>query len=104
MGLKAQFLLASIGKGLRPLPVCAAMDAQMIVDTVVSLDEDVAVAIINSIMDSRPELAPAVVTHAVPDLTYPPSKTLNERRSKGSIKQFNMEKGFGFIQCDELST
>lgn len=78
------------------------MDAQTIVDTVAALDETTAISIITAILQSRPELAPAVVTYAVPDLTYPPSKALNERRSKGAIKSFNPEKGFGFITCEEL--
>jgi len=80
-----------------------AMDAQTIVDTVSSLDETTATSIITAILQSRPELAPPVVTFAVPDLTYPPSKSLNERRSKGVVKSFNAEKGFGFVECEELN-
>lgn len=79
-----------------------AMDAQTIVDYVASLDEATALAIVQSILQSRPELAPPLVTFAVPDLTYPPSKALTERRSKGYIKQLDAVKGFGFIVCDEL--
>merc|ERR1719491_1845545 len=79
-----------------------AMDAQTIVDYVASLDEATALAIVQSILQSRPELAPPVVNFAVPDLTYPPSKTLTERRSKGVIKNYSAEKGFGFIDCEEL--
>lgn len=84
-------------------PCLVAMDAQTIVDTVAALDETTAVSIITAILQSRPELAPPVVTFAVPDLTYPPSKALNERRSKGTIKSFNTEKGFGFVDCEELN-
>jgi len=78
------------------------MDAQTIVDYVASLDEATALAIVQSILQSRPELAPPLVTFAVPDLTYPPSKALTERRSKGYIKQLDAAKGFGFIVCEEL--
>jgi len=78
------------------------MDAQTIVDTVDALDEDTALAIVTSILQSRPEIAPAVVTYAVPDLTYPPSKAMTERRSRGMIKALNPDKGFGFIECPEI--
>jgi len=78
------------------------MDAQTIVDTVAALDETTALAIVTSILQSRPELAPPVVSFAVPDLTYPPSKAMTERRSRGNIKSINHEKGFGFIHCEEL--
>jgi len=78
------------------------MDAQTIVDTVAALDETTALAIVTSILQSRPELAPPTVSFAVPDLTYPPSKAMTERRSKGTIKSINHEKGFGFIHCEEL--
>jgi len=78
------------------------MDAQTIVDTVVSLDETTALAIVTSILQSRPELAPPLVSYAVPDLTYPPSKAMTERRSHGRVKSINAEKGYGFIECQEL--
>jgi len=78
------------------------MDAQTIVDTVAALDETTALAIVTSILQSRPELAPPVVSYAVPDLTYPPSKAMTERRSRGTVKSLNHEKGFGFIECGEL--
>jgi len=78
------------------------MDAQLIVDTVAALDEDTALAIVTSILQSRPEIAPAAVAYAVPDLTYPPSKAMTERRSRGVIKGLNPDKGFGFIECPEI--
>ncbi|OLP91173.1 hypothetical protein AK812_SmicGene27158 [Symbiodinium microadriaticum] len=67
-----------------------------------ALDEQSAVSVICSVLESRPELAPSVVSFSVPDLTYPPIKALVERRSDGFIKSFNTEKGFGFIACEEL--
>mmetsp|Transcript_111538 Transcript_111538/g.314950 ORF Transcript_111538/g.314950 Transcript_111538/m.314950 type:complete len:300 (-) Transcript_111538:122-1021(-) len=80
----------------------ADADAQGIISKVIGLDEDTAIGVITSILSSRPELAPAVVSFAVPDLTYPPAKTLSERRAWGVVKSFNEEKGFGFIDCYEL--
>jgi len=55
-----------------------------------------------SVLQARPELAPAIVAFAVPELTYPPQKALVERRAEGVIKSFNEAIGAGFIQCDEL--
>lgn len=78
------------------------VDLQTLVDTLAGLDEDSVITVITSVLQARPELAPPVVTFAVPDLTYPPQKALVERRSQGIIKSFSEQKGFGFIQCEEL--
>jgi len=67
-----------------------------------ALDADNAVTVITSVLQARPELAPPVVNFSVPDLTYPPAKALIERRAQGTIKSFCQEKGFGFIDCEEL--
>eukprot|EP00929_Paragymnodinium_shiwhaense_P027489 TRINITY_DN16127_c0_g1_i1.p1 TRINITY_DN16127_c0_g1~~TRINITY_DN16127_c0_g1_i1.p1 ORF type:complete len:250 (+),score=82.02 TRINITY_DN16127_c0_g1_i1:69-818(+) len=79
-----------------------AVDAQSIANALASVDEDTAVSIITTVVAARPELAPPVVNFAVPDLTYPPARSLTERRAKGVLKSFNAEKGFGFIDCREL--
>lgn len=78
------------------------MDMQRVVNAIAAMDDESAVSVICSILESRPNLAPSVVNFAVPDLTYPPVKALAERRAQGYIKSFNPEKGFGFIACDEL--
>lgn len=77
-------------------------DLQSLVDTLSSLDDESAVTVITSVLQARPELAPSVVNFAVPNLTYPPSKVLVERRASGRVKSVNLEKGFGFIECAEL--
>jgi len=80
-----------------------AMDAQSIVNAIRQLDDTTAVMVFTQVLQERPELAPPIVTFAVPDLTYPPSKVLTERRCRGTIKGYSSEKGFGFIDCEELS-
>lgn len=77
-------------------------ELQQLAEAVVALDEQSAVSVICSVLESRPDLAPTVVAFCVPDLTYPPAKAITERRSVGYVKSFNGEKGFGFIACDEL--
>ncbi|CAE8612444.1 unnamed protein product, partial [Polarella glacialis] len=77
-------------------------NAQTLAQAIADLDEENALAAVCAILDARPELAPAVVSYAVPELTYPPSKALVERRSSGYIMSFQPEKGFGFIACPEL--
>jgi len=72
-------------------------------EAIVALDEQSAVSVMCSVLESRPDLAPSIVNFAVPDLTYTPVKALSERRSNGLIKSYNHEKGFGFIACQELS-
>lgn len=79
------------------------LDAQTIVDTVVALDDETAFAIVKAIVQSRPELAVPLVTFVCPELTYPPSKAMTERRCKGLVKSLNVEKGYGFVECHELN-
>lgn len=75
---------------------------QALVDGLCSLDADSGVTVITSVLQARPEMATPVVAFAVPDLTFPPSRALIERRAEGVIKSFSQEKGFGFIDCQEL--
>jgi len=79
------------------------MDSQAAAEVLGNLDEESAIAAITSALQSRPELAPSIVNFAVPELTYPPAKALVDRRAQGVIKSFNPEKGFGFIECPELT-
>jgi len=74
------------------------------VDTLSILDEESLVQVISSVLAARPECAPPVINFSIPDLTYPPSRALLERRGQGVIKSFNPQTGFGFIQCEELHT
>lgn len=78
------------------------VDLQNMVDTMSVLDEESLVQVISSVLMARPEAAPPVMNFSIPDLTYPPSRALTERRGKGVIKSFNSQAGFGFIQCEEL--
>mmetsp|Transcript_36068 Transcript_36068/g.102688 ORF Transcript_36068/g.102688 Transcript_36068/m.102688 type:complete len:304 (+) Transcript_36068:73-984(+) len=79
-------------------------DLQSLVDQLAACDEEGIVTVITSVMQARPETAPAIVQFAVPDLTYPPHRALSERRSAGTIKSYNESKGFGFVACEELSS
>jgi len=78
------------------------VDLQSLVDTLSGLDEESLVNVISSVLQARPEVAPPVVAFSIPDLTYPPSKALMERRPHGVVKSFNANSGFGFIDCPEL--
>lgn len=80
----------------------AGVDLQQLVDTLSILHVESLVQVVSSVLAARPECAPPVINFSIPDLTYPPSKALLERRGQGVIKSFNPQTGFGFIQCDEL--
>jgi len=80
-----------------------AVDVASLVDTLGMLDGETAVQLINQVLRARPELTPAIVGIACPELTYAPAKAMTERRSKGVIKSFNQHQGFGFIACPELA-
>jgi len=77
-------------------------DLQNNVDSLCALDQESLTTVLQSVLNARPEVAPAVVAFAVPDLTYPPSRALTENRQTGNVKQFNETGGFGFIACPEL--
>merc|ERR1719507_2953632 len=79
------------------------LDVASLVDTLGMLDGETAVQLINQVLRARPELTPAIVGIACPELTYAPAKAMTERRSKGVIKSFNQHQGFGFIACPELA-
>jgi len=80
----------------------AVLDLQQLVDTLSILDEGSLVQVVSSVLAARPEAAPPVINFSIPDLTYPPSRALLERRGQGVIKSFNPAAGFGFIQCEDL--
>lgn len=77
-------------------------EAQALVAMLNGLDAESAVAAIGQVLTAKPELAPAIVSFAVPDLTYAPSRAFTERRARGKVKQYNRQSGFGFIECPEL--
>lgn len=77
-------------------------DAQSLVAMLNGLDAESAVAAISQVLTAKPELAPAIVSFAVPDLTYAPSRAFTERRARGTVKQYSKHSGFGFIECPEL--
>jgi len=67
-----------------------------------ALDAESAIAVMTAVLQHKSELADPVMKFCIPDLTYPPTKMLTERRGVGTVKSFNEEKGFGFIDCKEL--
>jgi cold shock CspA family protein len=79
-----------------------SLEAQTIVDAMAAADETTALSVIQAILESRPELAPSVVSFLIPDVTFPPAKALTENRQTGKIKRMD-PKGFGFIECKELA-
>eukprot|EP00931_Biecheleriopsis_adriatica_P026107 TRINITY_DN1590_c0_g1_i2.p1 TRINITY_DN1590_c0_g1~~TRINITY_DN1590_c0_g1_i2.p1 ORF type:complete len:416 (+),score=97.08 TRINITY_DN1590_c0_g1_i2:169-1416(+) len=74
------------------------MDPQIVVNTLLELKEEVLAAVMMKVMTSKPELAPALVNMAIPDLTYAPSKSMTERRCTGTVSPS------GGIDCPDLSS
>lgn len=72
------------------------------VQALCNLETMSAIAVINHLLTTRPELAPAVIAGAVPDLTYAPTRAITERRSKGIVKAWDADGDFGWIHCAEL--
>merc|ERR1719382_1800481 len=90
----------------RPAELPAAManaeKMQELVDDLCAMDADSIITVITSVLQARPETAPAVAAFAVPELTYTPHRALKDKRCQGIIKSFSEHKGFGFIECDDL--
>jgi len=78
------------------------MDPQRLADELAELDVEAAISVVTAVIQARPEMAPPIVNFAVPDFTYPPARLLVERRAKGSVKSYNKDKGYAFIECNEL--
>ena len=62
--------------------------------------------IITDLLRDKPELAPALVTQAIPDLTFAPTKSLTDKdaRCSGTIKSVTSELGHGLIDCPQLNS
>jgi len=97
LGSRALALGASVGSSM------AAMDPQQLVEAMKALEDSLAVMVITQVLQDRPELAPPVVNFSVPNLTYAPATILTERRCRGTIKNFNAEMGYAYVDCKELS-
>lgn len=71
-------------------------------DALNGMDVDACLDVLITVLQTRPELAPALVGVACPEMTYPPSSILTAKRAHGKIKSFNETSGFGFIDCPDL--
>lgn len=79
------------------------MDPQVVVQTLSALDDNLLSTVLAQLLQLKPELAPALVALAVPDLTYCSSKAFTEKRCSGRLKKLSPELGLGFIDCPELN-
>jgi len=71
-----------------------------------ALDDSTLGVIITDLLRDKPELAPALVTQAIPDLTFAPTKSLTDKgaRCSGTIKSVTSELGHGLIDCPQLNS
>ncbi len=71
-----------------------------------ALDDNTLGVIITDLLRDKPELAPALVTQAIPDLTFAPTKSLTDKgaRCSGTIKSVTSELGHGLIDCPQLNS
>lgn len=77
-------------------------NAQVMLESLVSMDLEACAGVMVTLLQHRPELAPVMVNVCLPNLTYAPSTILTTKRAKGTIKSFNETTGYGFIACPEL--
>mmetsp|Transcript_37783 Transcript_37783/g.87449 ORF Transcript_37783/g.87449 Transcript_37783/m.87449 type:complete len:392 (-) Transcript_37783:72-1247(-) len=80
------------------------MDPKIILSTLSSLDDNILSTVMGQLLQQKPELAPGLVSMAVPDLTYAPTKAFTERRCSGTVKKLNPQMGMGAIDCPELNS
>jgi len=77
-------------------------EAQALSNMLLTMEQEQATSVISKLLLQKPELAPTLVTFACPELTYAPSRAMEERRAMGTLKSFSSKNGFGFIACPEL--
>ena len=78
-----------------------AMDPQVVLDLLVAMDDNALHFILGELLQSKPNLAPDLISSAVPDLTYAPSKAVTEKRCTGVLQSVRAE-GMSFILCPQL--
>lgn len=78
-----------------------AMDPQVVLDLLVAMDDNALYFILGELLQSKPNLAPDLISSAVPDLTYAPSKAVTEKRCTGVLQSVRAE-GMSFILCPQL--
>ncbi|CAE8627566.1 unnamed protein product, partial [Polarella glacialis] len=86
-------------KNRRSLP---AMDPNTLIELLSAMDGETGVQIILEVLKARPGISPQVIKFACPALTYAPARGMQERRCRGVLKNFNQEKGYGFIASPEI--
>jgi hypothetical protein len=77
------------------------MDPQVVLDLLVAMDDNALYFILGELLQSKPNLAPDLISSAVPDLTYAPSKAETEKRCTGVLQSVRAE-GMSFILCPQL--
>lgn len=82
--------------------MAVSRDAESCTEKLINMDVESCAGVMVTVLQQRPELAPVMVSVALPDLTYAPSSILTSKRAHGTIKSFNQQSGFGFITCPEL--
>ncbi|CAE8593789.1 unnamed protein product [Polarella glacialis] len=78
------------------------MDPNTLIELLSAMDGETGVQIILEVLKARPGISPQVIKFACPALTYAPARGMQERRCRGVLKNFNQEKGYGFIASPEI--
>jgi len=79
-----------------------ASKKDVLVQQLAAIDQASLEQVLCMVLDSRPELAPPVVSFACPQFTYPPAKAVTQRRAVGVIKCVDPNTGLAYISCPEV--
>jgi len=79
-----------------------AASVQALVEILVGSDVDGFLGIMKSVLSQRGDFVQPLTTLLVPNIIYPPSAILEERRCVGIVSKIFPEKKYGFISCPTI--
>jgi len=76
--------------------------AQLLVESLAGMDLDGFLNIMKMVLGHRGDFVQPLTRLLVPNIIYPPSSVLEDRRCVGIVKNFFPDKKFGFISCPTI--
>jgi len=76
--------------------------SQTLIDSLTGLDVESFLSVIKHALNVRGDFVQPLVNLLVPDIIYPPSSILDDRRCEGTVTSYFPDKKFGYISCPTI--
>lgn len=73
-----------------------------LLEEALALEDDDAMKLITGLLEAKSHLAPNLAQWMIPNLTFAPVSAITHNRHTGVVKNFDTNKGYGFIDCPEV--